>query len=241
MISLENKIFGRLKVVKRSDYIHPTKGRVYWDCVCSCGNLVTVRGDGLTKGDTLSCGCYHKDKVSSITKRKSLEGKRFYRLLVINYSYTNKNNQAVWLCRCDCGNTKEISSGSLLSGRTRTCGCRGLDEQGSTLNSTYRQYVTGAKNRNLEFFLTKEEFKVITKENCYYCGISPNNIRKTKHKENYVYNGIDRIDNSKGYVKGNVVPCCSKCNKAKNKYSKDDFLSWVRSVFIHSIQMNQEV
>jgi len=28
-----------------------------------------------------------------------------------------------WICRCECGNTIEISSSSLTSGKTKSCGC----------------------------------------------------------------------------------------------------------------------
>jgi hypothetical protein len=28
----------------------------------------------------------------------------------------------------------------------------------------------------------------------------------------WVYNGIDRVDNNKQYIKENLVSCCKKCN-----------------------------
>jgi hypothetical protein len=34
-----------------------------------------------------------------------------------------------------------------------------------------------------------------------------------------VYNGIDRIDNTKGYTSGNCLACCIRCNKLKGKLS----------------------
>lgn len=58
---LTGKRFGRLLVIKRA----PNKNRhVYWKCRCDCGNVVIVRGDALTRGSTVSCGCYHKDAVT---------------------------------------------------------------------------------------------------------------------------------------------------------------------------------
>ena len=52
--------FGRLKVVacenKRS-----AEGRQVWKCICDCGNNVKVSTNHLTKGGTVSCGCFHKE------------------------------------------------------------------------------------------------------------------------------------------------------------------------------------
>jgi len=51
-----------------------------------------------------------------------LTGKRFGRLLVIERVGT-RGRSVLWKCRCDCGNEKEIVSGSLINGNTKSCGC----------------------------------------------------------------------------------------------------------------------
>ncbi len=80
-------------------------------------------------------------------------------------------------------------------------------------NSTSGKYYYGkweAKKRNIEFLLTFEEYsKIIENKNCYYaCG---NNISDTCLS-------LDRVDNNKGYIVGNVVPCCINCNRLKNEF-----------------------
>ena len=93
-------------------------------------------------------------------------------------------------------------------------------------NTLYNTYRFMAKKRNLEFQLTKEEFAELTKENYWYCGRPPSQIRKNhKARDYYLYNGIDRVDNSKGYVSNNCTPCCGMCNKMKNAYSGEDFIN----------------
>ena len=70
---LTGQKFGRLTVIRRTeDYVSP-KGChiVRWLCKCDCGNEVITRSDALTSDVTMSCGCYHKEKVS-----KSQKGKR---------------------------------------------------------------------------------------------------------------------------------------------------------------------
>lgn len=56
--NLTGKWFGRLKVLKRSEISNKRYARyVYWDCRCSCGNIVSVRSSSLTSGRSRSCGC----------------------------------------------------------------------------------------------------------------------------------------------------------------------------------------
>lgn len=45
----------------------------------------------------------------------------------------------------------------------------------------------------------------ISNKPCIYC-------------EDTVNTGMDRVDNSKGHTKDNVVPCCMVCNTARNSY-----------------------
>lgn len=55
-------------------------------------------------------------------KAKDLSGQRFGRLLVIERVGT-RHSQALWGCRCDCGNTAHVLRAMLCNGRTRSCGC----------------------------------------------------------------------------------------------------------------------
>ncbi len=65
-----------------------------------------------------------------------------------------------------------------------------------------------ARDRNKEFTLTLEEYSQLVYENCYYC----NNILGQKPIQGV---GLDRLDNSKGYVTDNCVSCCMICNQLK--------------------------
>ena len=54
----------------------------------------------------------------------SLTGKRFGRLVVIGRDLSNTSkHDRYWLCKCDCGNTKSVTTGHLTSGTVRSCGC----------------------------------------------------------------------------------------------------------------------
>lgn len=56
-------------------------------------------------------------------KRIDLVGQKFGRLTVVSLAPVRKNGQAVWFCRCDCGNEKAVSSYVLRSGVSKSCGC----------------------------------------------------------------------------------------------------------------------
>ena len=71
-------------------------------------------------------------------------------------------------------------------------------------------------------------FKLIT-GNCNYCGTKP--ILENKRKHHAVFlNGIDRVDSKKGYIKENVVSCCSICNSAKGILSLEEFKKWIQKI-----------
>lgn len=103
----------------------------------------------------------------------------------------------------------------------------------------YSNYKSRAKLKNWDFYLSKEEFKNLIFSNCHYCNQEPNKFRMDKVKGNrehdaaFLSNGIDRLDSTKGYIQGNVVPCCEDCNKAKRNLSYDQFINLIRAISNH--------
>ena len=56
--------------------------------------------------------------------KQPLNGKRFGKLLVLDEHPERGNDGSVmWLCKCDCGNTKIINGKSLRTGLSTSCGC----------------------------------------------------------------------------------------------------------------------
>ena len=60
---LTGRRYGRLTVISYNEEVSKQKGRVYWNCKCDCGNEVIIRGDNLRSENTMSCGCYNRDKT----------------------------------------------------------------------------------------------------------------------------------------------------------------------------------
>lgn len=66
--------------------------------------------------------------------------------------------------------------------------------------------------------------------NCHYCGQPPYTIFKRFKNRIEVYTGIDRVDNEKGYIPDNVVPCCGVCNFMKGRLGLDVFLAQIKRI-----------
>ena len=105
-------------------------------------------------------------------------------------------------------------------------------------NSLLKSYQLDAATRNLTWTLTGEEFDVLVKGICSYCGIAPQQIHRAGIQINgvFCYNGIDRRDSSQGYVKENCVSCCKRCNWWKSDMTAQDFLAHVRKIASHNHQ-----
>lgn len=165
-----------------------------------------------------------------------LTGMRFGKLTVIRRNYPNgKGWKVMWLCQCDCGEKTIVSRNNVKNGHTQSCGClKTLPSGVANMNSIMASYKYEAKKRGYNWNLTKEQFKEITQKDCHYCGGKPSQSCLSKNPQcngDYFYNGIDRIDNTKGYTIDNVVPCCGICNMAKGKLTQKDFINWIKKVY----------
>lgn len=101
-----------------------------------------------------------------------------------------------------------------------------------------------AKKRGLEFSLTKDELRILLHQDCYYCGSPPSNAFKIfrdsdRFRTELKYQGLDRIDSNKGYITGNVRPCCIVCNHLKWSHSEEEFFRSVRTIYERHIKRQE--
>lgn len=80
---------------------------------------------------------------------KNLAGQRFGRLLVLEQTPNRKNGCVVWKCKCDCGNEVFASSGYLVSGRKRSCGCLASEIAAQTARTGNNRRTHGMKRTKL--------------------------------------------------------------------------------------------
>ena len=87
----------------------------------------------------------------------------------------------------------------------------GVKRLSKTPRYCYSKYKRNSRQRHIEFKVTYEEFIKFWKQPCSYCG---DNIDKV---------GLDRIDNSLGYISTNIISCCKYCNYAKRDLTQKEF------------------
>ena len=71
-----------------------------------------------------------------------ITGRRFGRLVAIERDKETKSRyrRAIWLCRCDCGNTIRATYPNLSNGHVKSCGCLSHDKRLTVGNRAGNRY-----------------------------------------------------------------------------------------------------
>lgn len=170
----------------------------------------------------------------------------------------SSNKGIIWELLCKCGKIHYCRPQDVLCGRITSCGC----------NTSNRMSIAGKQSRQFPPHISSarvvwrtyrsdgldfESFYALSQQPCYYCGRKPHrtiNISKSKsrsgkcsdeqiHNGDFTYNGLDRVDNTKGHVKENIVPCCCTCNKSKMDQTLEDFLLHIERMYEHTRKLRQ--
>lgn len=141
-----------------------------------------------------------------------------------------KGNKTKHLIRCYCGNKFETIPYKILSGHTKSCGCRynqihshswkGYEQIGG---KQFKHIAYGAKRRNIVFDITiKQVWELYLSQNrrCALTGLELTWDSKT----GYGTASVDRIDNNKGYIVGNIQIIHKDVNMMKRHHSQDYFI-----------------
>ena len=221
---MTGKRFGNLVVIER---VGGQKNGVVWLCKCDCGKTKEISKCNLIS--TKTCGC-------SGYIFTDLIGQKFGKLIVIKQLKSKKfisGAKSNWLCKCECDNEIEVVAGQLQSGHTKSCGCLKHETSHNYLGcyedisySYFSKIENSARKRGFEFNITIEDIWnqfVIQNKKCNLSGLDL--CFQKIYKKPYAQTAsIDRIDNSKGYIKDNIQILHKQINLTKHVLSQEEFI-----------------
>lgn len=231
------------KVWKSTKYVY------YYKIKCKiCGEEMDILSGHLGRQVCHKC----KDN-----KRKDLEGKIIGNKKVLNYlgsKVLNGRKCHYYLVECiKCGeryeimyNTHNFKKSTMFCTSEKCQQLRGENLKNKsriTKNGkiepgfirVFNSYVRGAKDRDISFKLTEQDVYNIIKQNCFYCGEDPE-----PDSNNYIRNGIDRLNPQKGYTLDNCVPCCATCNRMKSNMSLNSFYNKISNIY-HNLECSTTI
>jgi hypothetical protein len=164
-----------------------------------------------------------------MSRLKDLTGLKFGDLTVVSLSEISRNKHSRWNVKCSCGVEKTVLGTHLIQNKTKSCGCiksreprnfKGVGKLSKTYYSSLKRGANGGKGRKpIEFNISMEylwKIYEIQKGLCAYSKLPIDFKSKTA--------SCDRIDSSKGYIKGNIQWLHKDINMMKRHYKHDYFL-----------------
>jgi len=241
-------VFGDWTVVSKAEKTNVH--HLVWNCICSCGKARVVLAQHLKNGSSKSCGCKHRDVAIEGSEEKAgeLVGKIFGKWAVSELLSLRSKNGGVYLrCICECGREREVSSGGLVSGRSKSCGNCGprakpVCEAGHTVADWGGRTPTGmckgcSKNRSLfrNYGITLAEYLVLGDSQDWKCAICRKDLDATVRMPGYGRSGRAELDHEHGgktvdkkYVRG--ILCGGRWSGCNRKIGRIDDIDWLEKV-----------
>lgn len=138
---------------------------------------------------------------------KNLEGQQFNSWLVLARK-PNINSRVVYECKCVCGTVRDVLSCHFVGGASKSCGCQ---RPNNTRHGHARKGQFTKKYRGWRSIMNRC-FQPSQKDYEHYKGMLWEDWKKFENFDRDVPDppegddlSVERIDNSKGYVPGNVT------------------------------------
>lgn len=167
-----------------------------------------------------------------------LTGQKFSELVVIEKVRKVARYGQRWLCRCTCGNLREVPTAWLTRGSVVSCGCTRARYRQAHHNWTgfgdidgkhWSNIKTNAKKRGVKVTISLEDVWKLFLEQDGCCALT--GVKIAFGKETTA--SLDRKDPSIGYHAGNVQWVHKTVNRIKQNLQEEDLFAWILKIVNH--------
>lgn len=161
-------------------------------------------------------------------------------MVALYKTYSTRSGMSRWACKCDCGQISTCATKHLLAGNTKSCGClRLLRGSANLLWSGYGEMSGDFWNSIVTHSLSRTKVPIrITKKYAWNlfleqdrkCALTGFPLIFSMLNQGERTASLDRIDSSKGYIKGNVQWVHKDVNRMKNVFTQEYFIHVCKNI-----------
>lgn len=168
-------------------------------------------------------------------------GQQFGAWTILKLGDSSRSGSKRWMCRCSCGQVSLVNHTHLVRGLSKSCGCarkrklraqrfRGCGDIHLSFYSNIRRRATGGYEgrKTVEFTVSIDYLWQLFLDQHRQCALSGLPLQFAHTTSDYDRHqgsaSLDRIDNTKGYVPGNVQWVHKHINYMKRTYDQDYFI-----------------
>ena len=228
--------FGDWTII--DDVTFVKSGHTYVKVQCKCGKVEDKCLSDLVNRRSKSCrSCAARSRGITIKS-----GDKYKNWTVIDGHKMSDHGNQLYKVQCDCGTTKWVQANELTNPKrnfkcakcaAKDRGAAQAERNGKVGELTLTRFTKlrrSAEKRNIEFLVSLEYLSNLYEIHKHTCAITG------KHFDSIDNASLDRIDSTKGYIKGNVQWTTYQANISKHIMTMDELYKFCKDVLNYANQ-----